>query len=226
MTSLQTMAGVLRDVLPPSVAGTSCFLSGPSFALEVAQEQPTAVTVASEREATAVRAQELFQTSYFRVYTHDDVPGVELAGALKNVIAVAAGMASGLGLGHNTLAALITRGLAEITRLGVALGADARTFAGLAGMGDLILTCTGGLSRNRSVGFALGQGKKLSEILAGMSMVAEGVDTTRATHALAQKTGIEMPIVAQVHAVLFEDRPVKEAVMNLMHREPKAEIWS
>jgi glycerol-3-phosphate dehydrogenase (NAD(P)+) len=224
--TLDTMAGVLADVLPVELARNACFLSGPSFALEVAQGQPTAVTVASESEEAALRTQELFQTSYFRVYTHSDVRGVELAGALKNVIAVAAGMASGLGLGHNALAALITRGLAEISRLGVALGADPLTFAGLAGMGDLILTCTGGLSRNRSVGVALGQGQRLPEILARMTMIAEGVETTRAAHALAQKTGIEMPIVTEVYAVLFEDRPAREAVENLMMREPKAEIWS
>lgn len=224
--TLCTMDAMLREVLPGRLGAEAAFLSGPSFALEVARERPTAVTVASRSERAALRAQELFQTPYFRVYTTHDVAGVELGGALKNVIALAAGMAAGLGLGHNATAALITRGLAEISRLGVALGASPLTFAGLAGMGDLILTCTGELSRNRSVGFALGQGKSLPEILAGMHMVAEGVDTTRAAYALARKVGTEMPIVEEVHAVLFEGRHPREAVENLMLREPKAEIWT
>jgi glycerol-3-phosphate dehydrogenase (NAD(P)+) len=224
--TLCTMDAALREVLPGRLGADAAFLSGPSFALEVARERPTAVTVASRSERAARRAQELFQTPYFRVYTTDDVAGVELAGALKNVIALAAGMAAGLGLGHNATAALITRGLAEISRLGVALGASPLTFAGLAGMGDLILTCTGELSRNRSVGYALGQGQRLPEILAGMHMVAEGVDTTRAAYALARKVGAEMPIVEEVHAVLFEGRHPREAVENLMLREPKAEIWT
>lgn len=224
--TLCTMDATLRAVLRGRLGEEATFLSGPSFALELARELPTAVTVASRSEAAARRAQELFQTPYFRVYTSDDVVGVELGGALKNVIALAAGMAAGLGLGHNATAALITRGLAEISRLGVALGANPLTFAGLAGMGDLILTCTGELSRNRSVGYALGQGKRLPEILAGMHMVAEGIDTTRAAYALARKTGAGMPIVDEVHAVLFEGRQPREAVENLMLREPKAEIWT
>jgi len=223
--TLRTMAQVLAEVLPARAAARSCFLSGPSFALEVAQGQPTAVTIASHDGAAAEAAQQLFQTTYFRCYTSNDVVGVELGGALKNVIAVAAGMAVGLGLGYNANAALITRGLAEITRLGVKLGANPLTLAGLAGMGDLILTCTGGLSRNRHVGVELGRGRKLAEVLEEMTMVAEGVHTTRAAHALALRTGIEMPIVAEVHAVLFEDRPAAEAVENLMMREPKPELW-
>ncbi|MEX2282364.1 MAG: NAD(P)H-dependent glycerol-3-phosphate dehydrogenase [Gemmatimonadota bacterium] len=224
IATLESMDVVLTEVTPVHLAPPA-FLSGPSFALEVAREQPTAVTVASRDADSAQRAQQLFQASYFRVYTSDDVIGVELGGALKNVIAVAAGMVAGLGLGHNTLAALITRGLAEIARLGVALGASPLTFMGLAGMGDLILTCTGDLSRNRTVGVELGKGRKLADILAGMEMVAEGVGTARAAHALAQKHGIEMPIVDQVHAVLFEDVPASEAVANLMLREPKPEQW-
>lgn len=223
-TTLKTMAEVLAEALPGAV-GRTCFLSGPSFALEVAQEMPTAVTVAAEDEAIARRAQELFQTEYFRVYTTDDVRGVELGGALKNVIALAAGMVVGLGFGHNTMAALITRGLAEMSRLGIALGAEPLTFAGLAGMGDLILTCTGALSRNRRVGMLLGEGRSLDEILAEMKMVAEGVATTRAAYALAEREGVEMPILAEVHAVLFEGRHPREAVENLMTREPKAELW-
>jgi glycerol-3-phosphate dehydrogenase (NAD(P)+) len=223
--SLKTMAQVHAEVLPQRTASRACFLSGPSFALEVGQEQPTAVTIASHDAGAATLAQEVFQTPYFRCYTSNDVIGVELGGALKNVIAVAAGMAVGLGLGHNATAALITRGLAEITRLGVQLGANPLTLAGLAGMGDLILTCTGGLSRNRHVGVELGRGRTLDDVLGEMTMVAEGVQTTRAAHALALRAGIEMPIVAEVHAVLFEGRTAAEAVENLMMREPKAELW-
>ena len=224
-TTLQTMAEVVQEVVQTRAGANAAFLSGPSFALEVAREQPTAVAMASHHLASAERAQELFQSQYFRVYTNPDVTGVELGGSIKNVMAIAAGMASGLGLGHNTLAALITRGLAEMARLGVALGANPLTFSGLAGMGDLILTCTGDLSRNRSVGIALGQGKHIDEILGGMYMVAEGVETTRGAHALAHKAGIEMPIVAQVHAVLFEGSTAREALENLMLREPKPEVW-
>jgi glycerol-3-phosphate dehydrogenase (NAD(P)+) len=223
-SSLDTMAEVLEEELP-GARQRAAYLSGPSFALEVAREQPTAVAMASYSELAAAHAQELFQAPYFRVYTNSDVIGVELGGSLKNVVAIAAGMASGLGLGHNALAALITRGLAEMARLGVARGANPLTFSGLAGMGDLILTCTGELSRNRSVGVALGQGRSIQEILGGMYMVAEGVDTTRAAHALARKAGIEMPIVAQVHAVLFEGRTAKDALEMLMLREPKPEMW-
>ncbi|HUG02228.1 MAG TPA: NAD(P)H-dependent glycerol-3-phosphate dehydrogenase [Longimicrobiales bacterium] len=224
--TLRTMAEVLDAVLPPAPAHSASFLSGPSFAVEVAREVPTAVTVASADQAAAARVQELFQTSYFRVYTVPDVTGVELGGALKNVIAIASGMAVGLGLGHNTQAALITRGLAEIARLGTALGADPLTFSGLAGMGDLILTCTGGPSRNRGVGIELGKGRALEDILGDMRMVAEGVETTRAAARLAAREGIEMPIVEEVHAVLFEGRSPTEAVRNLMLRDPKPERWT
>lgn len=223
-STLETMAEVLEDVLPEGTHRSTCFLSGPSFAAEVAREHPTAVTIAARDTEAARRAQALFQTDYFRVYTSHDVIGVELGGSLKNVMALAAGMVSGLGFGHNTRAAMITRGLAEMSRLGTALGANPLTFMGLAGMGDLILTCTGELSRNRNVGFALGQGRKLKDVLGEMRMVAEGVETSRAAHALARREGIEMPIVAEVHGVLFEDRSPREAVVNLMQREPKAEI--
>jgi glycerol-3-phosphate dehydrogenase (NAD(P)+) len=222
-TTLLTMAEVLADIAAPPER--LAFLSGPSFALEVAREMATAVTVASDSEEAGLHAQQLFQTAYFRVYTSDDVRGVELGGALKNVIAVAAGMAVGLGLGHNATAALITRGLAEIARLGVALGANPLTLSGLAGMGDLILTCTGELSRNRHVGVELGRGRTIDEILAGMTMVAEGVQTSRAAFALAAKHGIEMPIVEQVHAVLFEGATARDALETLMLREPKPELW-
>jgi len=218
------MAEVLRDVLPAEVAASAAFLSGPSFALEVARGLATAVTIASADHDAAVRAQQLFQTPYFRVYTSTDVVGVELGGALKNVIAIAAGMAVGLGLGNNATAALITRGLAEITRLGMARGADIRTLSGLSGMGDLILTCTGELSRNRHVGVELGLGRRLGAILSEMTMVAEGIDTARAAHALARREGIEMPIVEQVHAVLFEGTNARDALETLMLREPKPEF--
>jgi glycerol-3-phosphate dehydrogenase (NAD(P)+) len=223
--SLRTMDGVLEDVLPREAALGATYLSGPSFALEVGLGQPTAVTIASRSARAAERAQELFQTDYFRVYTSSDVAGVELGGSLKNVIAIAAGVVEGLGFGSNTRAALITRGLAEITRLGVDLGANPLTFAGLAGMGDLILTCTGALSRNRSVGLELGQGRSLEEILAGMTQVAEGVRTARSAHDLALRRGIEMPIVHAVHAVLFEGLDPRAGVERLMLREPKAEHW-
>ncbi len=224
--TLETMADVLEDALPELRPRRFCFLSGPSFATEVAREHPTAVTVASRDSEAALQAQSLFQTEYFRVYTSHDVTGVELGGALKNVMALAAGMVAGLGFGHNTLAALITRGLTELTRLALALGAGERTLAGLSGMGDLILTCTGDLSRNRTVGVELGKGKSLEEVLSSMRMVAEGVETTRAAHALALREGIEMPIVTEVHAVLFEGRHPADAVRNLMMREPKPEFWT
>ncbi|HEX7240923.1 MAG TPA: NAD(P)H-dependent glycerol-3-phosphate dehydrogenase [Longimicrobiaceae bacterium] len=225
LETLKTMDGVLEEVLPRAAARGATYLSGPSFALEVGEGQPTAVTIASHSAEAAARAQELFQTDLFRVYTSPDVAGVELGGSLKNVIAIAAGVVEGLGFGHNTRAALITRGLAEITRLGVALGADPLTFAGLAGMGDLILTCTGGLSRNRTVGVELGRGRTLEEILAGMTEVAEGVRTARSARDLAARTGIEMPIVEEIHAVLFEARPPREAVERLMLRQPRPEHW-
>jgi len=226
LDTLQTMDEVLAGVLPQAVAARATFLSGPSFALEVGLGLPTAVTVASHDPEAAVEAQELFQTDYFRVYTNSDVRGVELGGALKNVIAIASGVVDGLGLGYNTQAALITRGLAEITRLGMALGADPATFAGLAGMGDLILTCTGALSRNRTVGVELGRGRPIEAILGEMTMVAEGVRTAHAAHQLARRTGVEMPIVSEVYALLYEGLGPREAVENLMLRSPKPEQWN
>jgi glycerol-3-phosphate dehydrogenase (NAD(P)+) len=223
--TLETMDEVLAEVMPGTAARTA-YLSGPSFALEVARERPTAVTVAARDPSTAREAQELFQTDYFRVYTNSDVRGVELGGALKNVIAIAAGVVDGLDLGYNTRAALITRGLAEMTRLGVALGADPLTFSGLAGMGDLILTCTGALSRNHTVGVELGRGRSIEEILSEMTMVAEGVKTARAARDLSRRAGVEMPIVEEMHAILYEGRGAREAVETLMLRAPKAERWS
>jgi len=199
-------------------------MSGPSFAKEVAERHPTVVTVASSDGALASRVQKDFSDSTFRVYTNDDLTGVELGGALKNVIAIAAGVCSGLGLGHNSVAALITRGLAEITRLAVACGAKPQTMFGLAGMGDLVLTCTGGLSRNRSVGEALGKGEPLKKIIAGMhGMVAEGVLTTNAALGLAKKHKIEMPITEQMYAILHDGKSPHDAIRELMTRPGKVE---
>jgi len=218
---LERPSCILADVLPQGVP--VAVLSGPSFAWEVFQQQPTAVVAAATDHAVAQRTQRVFSTSYFRVYSHTDVVGVELAGALKNVIALAAGILDGLGLGFNTRAALITRGLAEITRLGVTLGAQPMTFAGLAGMGDLILTATGALSRNRTLGVALGQGQTLAQALAGKAAVVEGVNTTRTAVALGERHGVEMPIAREVANVLFKNKPPRQAVSDLMERELKAE---
>ena len=199
-------------------------LSGPSFAKEVARGDPTAVTVAATNPEVAAYIQREFSDSTFRVYTSDDVIGVELGGALKNVIAIAAGIVEGLNLGHNSAAALITRGLAEMTRLAVACGARRETLSGLSGMGDLVLTCTGGLSRNRTVGVQLGQGRKLPDIMAGMhGMVAEGVSTTDAALGLARRHRIEMPITEQVHLILHEEKSPKDAIRELMNRPGKEE---
>lgn len=199
-------------------------LSGPSFAKEVAEGHPTAITIASADRALAQTVQTEFSDPGFRVYTNEDVVGVELGGALKNIVAIAAGVCDGLGLGHNSVAALITRGLAEITRLVVACGGHQHTMAGLAGLGDLVLTCTGGLSRNRSVGVALGKGQKLEAIIAGMhGMVAEGVLTTNAAIGLAHKMGVEMPITEQMHAILQQGKSPKEAIRDLMSRPSTSE---
>lgn len=221
--TLATVSEIYQDILPPEQYQTLAALSGPSFAREVALEMPTAVAAAASSEAVALRVQEAFTTSYFRVYRNSDVVGVELGGAIKNVIAIAAGISDGLGFGSNTRAALITRGLAEMTRLGLAMGAKASTFAGLAGMGDLVLTCTGDLSRNRSVGIQIGQGRTLAEILGEMRMVAEGVKTTESAYNLAQKLGVEMPIIEQMYQMLYQNKPAREAVLELMTRNLKAE---
>ncbi len=226
LSSLRRMDEVLTEVVPASVMESFAVLSGPSFAREVAENAPTAVVVAARRSEVAEAIQRTFQTGWFRVYTNPDVVGVELGGALKNVIALAAGVVAGLGWGSNTTAALITRGLAEMTRLGVALGARPTTFSGLAGMGDLVLTCTGSLSRNRTVGLRLGQGETLEDILGEMSAVAEGVKTVEAVHALARQHGVEMPIAEQVFAIVHDGKKPEEAVRALMLREPKPEEWS
>jgi glycerol-3-phosphate dehydrogenase (NAD(P)+) len=221
--TLKLVSQIYEEMLPAELYGNFAVLSGPSFAREVAMEMPTAVVAAAADPLVAKCVQDAFTCRYFRVYTNSDVIGVELGGAVKNVIAIAAGIADGLGFGSNTRAALITRGLAEITRLGFALGAKGDTFAGLAGMGDLVLTCTGDLSRNRSVGIQLGQGRTLAAILGEMRMVAEGVKTTESTCLLAAKLGVEMPIAFKVNEILYQDRPARDAVMELMSRDLKAE---
>ncbi|MFI5109939.1 MAG: NAD(P)H-dependent glycerol-3-phosphate dehydrogenase [Terriglobales bacterium] len=224
--SLLRMTEVISDVLrqhqfTPRVGA----LSGPSFAKEVARGDPTAVTVAASDGELARTVQQAFNDSRFRVYTNDDVIGVELGGALKNCIAIAAGVCDGLGLGHNSVAALMTRGLAEVARLVVACGGRLETMAGLAGLGDLVLTCTGDLSRNRSVGVELGKGRKLPDIIAGMhGAVAEGVFTTRAAVGLAHEKNVEMPITEQMHAILENGKPPQQAIEELMTRAAKREI--
>jgi len=220
LESLLRMTQVAGEELPGRPLAV---LSGPSFALEVAQGQPTAVVVACEQQAVAESLQRALSTRAFRAYTTADVIGVELAGALKNVIAIAAGIIDGLGHGHNTAAALITRGLAEVMRLTAALGGRPDTLSGLAGLGDLVLTCTGSLSRNRRVGQALGRGRTLAAALQETAMVAEGVRTTLAACALAERAGVDMPISLQMRAVLYEGKPPREAVDQLMLRSLKRE---
>ena len=217
---------VLTDVLDEAFPHCSvAALSGPSFAQEVCQHQPTAVVAASKDPRAADAVQHAFSCSYFRVYTGSDVVGVQLGGALKNVIAIAAGVLEGMGLGHNPRAALITRGLAEMSRLGEAMGADTATFAGLAGMGDLLLTATGALSRNRSLGMEIGQGRSLAEILSERRTVAEGVTTARTAVELGKRTGVELPIATEVARILFDGKAPRQAMRDLMERELKAEQW-
>jgi len=220
-----TMSQIAAEVLAQEDHCRLAALSGPSFAKEVAAEAPTAVTVASADPAVAQAVQAAFRGPRFRVYTSRDVVGVELGGAVKNPLAIAAGMVAGLELGHNVMAALITRGLAEMTRLGLALGAEPATMAGLAGLGDLVLTCTGGLSRNRSVGARLAQGESIEQITASMRQVAEGVKNTKTVLALAQRHGVEMPIIEAVRRVIHEGVKPLEALNELMTREPKPEIY-
>lgn len=222
--TLQTMTTVLTEEIPPLRSSISV-LSGPSFAAEVARGLPTAVTVAAADDAVATATQKVFSSSRFRVYTTTDVVGVEIGGAVKNVIAIAAGVGDGLGSGYSARAALITRGLAEMTRLAVRLGATPQTLSGLSGMGDLVLTCTSDLSRNHTVGVRIGRGEKIADILSSMTMVAEGVRTCRSVHALAQRLGIDMPIIEQVHALLHEGKSPQQVVVDLLTRETKPEFW-
>lgn len=221
--TLHRVSEVIREVLGQTYKQRIAVLSGPTFAREVARGEPAAVVIASHNRDLARAIQHRFSGPTLRLYTNDDVTGVELGAALKNIIAIGAGVCHGLGLGNNTMAALITRGLAEITRLAVAMGAKQRTLAGLAGLGDLVLTCTGELSRNRTVGLKLARGHHLEEILASMQMVAEGVRTTYAAVELARKAGVEMPITEQMHAMLAQGQSPREAIRILMERSLKRE---
>ena len=219
-----TMTGILAEILGPAETDRLAVLSGPSFAREVARRVPTVVTAAARCQTVAEYVQQVFAAPWFRVYTNDDVIGVELGGAVKNVIAIAAGVIDGLGLGLNTRAALITRGLTEIRRLGLALGANPRTFAGLAGMGDLVLTCTGTLSRNHTVGVKLGEGASLEAILADMRMVAEGVKTAKSVYNLSRGLGVEMPICHEIFRILYRGTSPAQGVNRLMTRDLKDEL--
>ncbi|HNF16072.1 MAG TPA: NAD(P)H-dependent glycerol-3-phosphate dehydrogenase, partial [Leptospiraceae bacterium] len=221
--SLRLVSDIFEECLPEKYHPNLSFLSGPSFAKEIVQKVPTAVSIASKNQFTAKKVQEIFSFSYFRTYWTSDVVGTEIGGALKNVVAIAAGVCDGMGFGQNARAAMITRGLNEMTRLGVRMGADAITFLGLAGLGDLVLTCCGDLSRNRTVGIKLGQGKKLSEILTEMNEVAEGVKTSKSAFQLSRKLGVEMPITEEVYKMLYEDKSPKEVVKDLMGRDLKKE---
>ena len=222
--SLMTMSEVLLDVLKRVKRENICTLSGPSHAEEVSRKIPTAVVAASTSMSTTKRVQAAFTTPYLRVYLSEDLRGVELGGSLKNVIAVGAGISDGAGFGDNTKAAIMTRGIVEITRLGVVMGAEPKTFAGLSGVGDLIVTCMSRHSRNRFVGEQVGKGRKLSDVLKEMVMVAEGVQTTKSARDLAQRYGIEMPITNEVHSVLFEGKEPYKATEDLMTRDAKGEV--
>ncbi|HXX69406.1 MAG TPA: NAD(P)H-dependent glycerol-3-phosphate dehydrogenase [Polyangiaceae bacterium] len=217
--SLMFMDEILFDELPASARESLAFVSGPSFARELAEHTPTAVVVASSHAGVRQEAARRLHTAYLRTYTSDDVIGVECGGALKNVIAIASGAIEAMGFGHNTRAALITRGIAEVARLATARGGSALTLAGLAGVGDLVLTCTGDLSRNRTVGRELGRGRPLAEVLATLGHVAEGVTTAKSAYELSKKLAVDMPITGEVYSVLYEGKPVRQAVKDLMARE-------
>jgi glycerol-3-phosphate dehydrogenase (NAD(P)+) len=222
--SLKTMGEVLAEIFGGPQQQRHAFLSGPTFAIEVARGLPAAVTVAARQEDTARDVQETMSTQNFRVYTSTDIVGVQMGGVIKNIIAIAAGISDGLNLGHNARAALITRGLAEMTRLAIRMGADPMTLAGLPGLGDLVLTCAGDLSRNRKVGIQIAQGKSVQEITQGTRMVAEGVRNTRSVYILARNLGAEMPIVEQMYKVIHEGKKPAEAVRDLMQRSLKSEL--
>jgi glycerol-3-phosphate dehydrogenase (NAD(P)+) len=225
LKSLLRMSEILRAELPDHPPERTAILSGPNIAREIAAGLPATTVIAAPVEDTARVVQEQLMAPAFRIYTHTDVAGVELAGALKNVYAIAAGVADGYSVGENAKAALLTRALAEMTRLGTALGANPLTFAGLAGVGDLICTCNSHHSRNHTVGEQLAQGQRLADIQSGMKMVAEGISTTKAAHELAARNGIEMPLVDQVYAVLFEEKTPRQAIGDLLGRGAKAEFW-
>ncbi len=224
--TLMLMSEIAHEVVPQLPEDHFACLAGPSFAKEVSRHYPTAITIACKNQDRAKDLQQFLYRKYFRIYVSDDLIGVQLAAALKNVIAIAAGASDGLKFGHNARAALITRGLAEIARLGIAMGANPLTFSGLAGMGDLVLTCTGELSRNRTVGFEIGKGKNIEEITRSMTMVAEGVRTAKSAYALSKRHGVEMPITEQVYQILYEGKDPKVAVKDLMTRTLKPEVYS
>jgi glycerol-3-phosphate dehydrogenase (NAD(P)+) len=221
--TLKSIDAVYRDVLPPRIAERATYLSGPTFASELAAGMPAAIVLAGRDPETTQLAQQELSLLHFRIYTTDDVLGVLIGGALKNVIAIAAGVSDGLGFGSNARVALITRGLAEITRIGIALGAHAQTFAGLSGMGDLVLTCSGDASRNRRVGLALGRGKSMAEIRGEMKQVAEGVNTAKVAKQLASRLGIEAPIIDAMYATIHAGVPVREAIHALLTRPTRSE---
>jgi glycerol-3-phosphate dehydrogenase (NAD(P)+) len=221
--TLQTIDALYAEILPARIAQRATYLSGPTFAHEIARGDPAAIVLAGRDHASTKLAQDALGTLHFRIYTTDDVIGVLVGGALKNVIAIAAGVSDGLGFGSNARVALITRGLAEITRVGLALGAHALTFAGLSGMGDLVLTCSGDASRNRRVGLALGQGRTMAEVLGELKMVAEGVKTTKVAYQLSKKIGVDTPIIDVMHAILHDHVPVRDAIGQLLSRVPKGE---
>jgi glycerol-3-phosphate dehydrogenase (NAD(P)+) len=223
--TLCRMSEILKEELPSNLHDKIATLSGPSHAEEVSRKIPTTVVVAGFQEEVAKKIQQTFMNPYFRVYTNSDIIGVELGGSLKNVIAIASGICDGMGLGDNSRGALITRGLAEITRLGEKLGAKRETFAGLSGLGDLVTTCISKYSRNRFVGEQIGKGKTLDQILKEMTMVAEGIKTTKSAYHLSIRYKVEMPITEQVYRVLFEDKQPQQAIAELMTRDPKSEIW-
>jgi glycerol-3-phosphate dehydrogenase (NAD(P)+) len=221
--TLMTIDRVYAEIFPKQIAERATYLSGPTFATEIAAGLPAAIVLAGRDQATLVSAQEALTALHFRIYRSDDVMGVLMGGALKNVVAIGAGISDGLGFGSNTRVALMTRGLAEITRIGVAMGANPLTFAGLSGMGDLVLTCSGDASRNRRVGLALGQGKKMAEILGEMKQVAEGVKTAKVAKELAQKIGVDAPIVDAMHAIIHEGLSVRDVISRLLTRPARSE---
>jgi glycerol-3-phosphate dehydrogenase (NAD(P)+) len=221
--TLFTIDRVYADIFPKRIAERATYLSGPTFATEIAAGLPAAIVLAGRDDATTQEAQAALTALHFRIYRTDDVIGVLIGGALKNVVAIGAGISDGMGLGSNTRVALMTRGLAEITRVGVAMGANPLTFAGLSGMGDLVLTCSGDASRNRRVGLALGQGRKMPEILAEMNQVAEGVKTSKVAKELTAKLGVDSPIIDAMYAIIHEGVPVKDAILRLLSRAPRSE---
>ncbi|KAJ3109491.1 hypothetical protein HDU97_005148 [Phlyctochytrium planicorne] len=224
ISSLKLPSDIVSDVLGEKLGSYATFLSGPSFAVEVVKRQPTCVSVASQVKSRALRTQRLFHAPHFRVYDSKDVIGVEIAGALKNVIALASGACTGLGYQNNARAAIITRGLAEMMRIGMKLGADPLTFAGLAGVGDLMMTCQSEKSRNFTVGFRLGKGETLEHIIATLGSVAEGVETTKAAYALCRKMDMDSPLCDSIYSVLYQGKPIEKAVKELMGRDPSSEL--